>query len=148
MRLELTTCTLPASDGFVYSLRRRMATGAGSYRIAIDLGSSAHKLCRIFFGPDGSYNVMSPYHPAKRALCAVATVNYSRSEQWIKWEDAVDLATLDDEGACPKLAHHPSGFFNCPAKELFQVRILTALPKALAFCHGRSCIPQQVPLLG
>jgi hypothetical protein len=68
------------------------------------------KLCRIFFGRDGSYYVTAPYHPLGKALLSKATVNYSLAEMTIPFEEMLDSASLDDDERVLKLAHHPDGF--------------------------------------
>jgi hypothetical protein len=78
--------------------------------VTFETGGHLHKLCRIFFGRDGSYYVTAPYHPARKALLMKATVVFSKPEQLIPDGEAVDVASLDDDDLALKLAHHPSGY--------------------------------------
>jgi hypothetical protein len=72
---------------------RRMA----SYVVVYAAGGIRYKLCRVFFGHDGSYYVTCPYHSAgEQALVFKMTVNYARQTQDITFEEALDVAALDD----------------------------------------------------
>jgi hypothetical protein len=68
------------------------------------------KLCRIFFGRDGSYYVTAPYHPLGKALLFKASLNFAKQEQSIHSEEMIDTASLDDDERVLKLSHHPDGF--------------------------------------
>lgn len=87
-----------------------MATRFGEWLLGYRHGERVHKLTRVFFARDGSFYVMSPYHPAEKALIAKVTVNYARAGEQLKWGDAVELALLDDDERRLKLSHHPDGF--------------------------------------
>lgn len=82
----------------------------GKYTVVYDLGGNARKLCKIWFGPDGSYYVTSPYHPANRALLMKATVNYDSIETEISESEALDLASAEDDQKRIKFSHHADGF--------------------------------------
>jgi hypothetical protein len=69
-----------------------------------------YKLCKIFFGNDGSYYVTSPYHPAEAAVLFKATVNYAMNEMDLSLEHALDVAAAEDDEKRIKLSHHPDGF--------------------------------------
>jgi hypothetical protein len=88
----------------------------GNYLITLELGGSTYKLCRIFFGKDGTYYVTSPYHQIKTAFLLKATVNYDTGEQYIPVADALDSAEFDDEDGRIKLSHHPSGYLHFSGK--------------------------------
>ncbi len=83
---------------------------AGKYTVLFENAGECYKLCKIIYGPDGSYYVTSPYHPSKEAVLSILTVNYALSEWEIPMEEAVDLASLDDDERRLKLSHHPDGF--------------------------------------
>jgi hypothetical protein len=83
---------------------------SASYTIAYENEDACVDLCRIVFGGDGSYYITAPYHPAKRALAGLYTVNYAREKSLISLTDGVELAVLDDERKRLKIAHHVDGF--------------------------------------
>jgi len=87
-----------------------MANAPGKYTVLYEKDGECYKLCKIIYGPDGSYYVTSPYHPSKEAMLAVVTVNYALSEMEISLEEAIDLASVDDDERRLKLSHHPDGF--------------------------------------
>ncbi len=80
------------------------------YRIVYEKGGIRYKLCRLFFGPDGSYYVTSPYHPSGEAVLMKMTVNYAHPEMAIPLTQAIDIASVDDDEKRLKLSHHPDGF--------------------------------------
>lgn len=81
----------------------------GKYTIVYEKDGARYKLCKIWYGTDGSYYVSSPYHPAQKALLMKFTVNYARSDMQIPFEQAIDLAAAEDDERRLKLAHHPDG---------------------------------------
>jgi hypothetical protein len=79
--------------------------------IVVSKGGVSYKLCKVWFGNDGSYYVTIPYHPARKALFIKSTVDYTATgPQEVSVTDALEVAILDDEDARPKLSHHPDGF--------------------------------------
>ncbi len=82
----------------------------GKYTILYEKDDVYYKLCKVFFGADGSYYVTSPYHPAQKALLHLTTVNYALSEMETPYEKSVDLASAEDDERRIKLSHHPDGF--------------------------------------
>jgi hypothetical protein len=89
--------------------------GKGKYTIALESQGARHKLCKLWFGSDGSYYVTVPYHPANKAVLAKTTVNYTTSvpktvdeSAEARLDQAIDVASSDD--ARIKLSHHPDGF--------------------------------------
>ena len=86
-----------------------MPNASEKYTVLFENGGDCYKLCKIIYGPDGSYYVTSPYHPSKEAVLAVLTVNYALSEMEISLEEAIDLASVDDDARRLKLSHHPDG---------------------------------------
>jgi hypothetical protein len=87
-----------------------MSYDKAKHTVIYEKDGQHYKLCKIFFGTDGSYYVTSPYHPAKRAFLVKQTVNYDLSEMKIPLEQAIDLAAAEDDEKRIKLAHHPDGF--------------------------------------
>lgn len=83
---------------------------AGKYTVIYNVGGIRRKLCKVWFGSDGSYYVTSPYHPAEKALLFKATVNYALDEMAISFDEALDLASAEDDDKRIKLSHHPDGF--------------------------------------
>src|SRR2546421_351256 len=84
--------------------------GAGNYRVCVTDGQTIYKVCRIIYGKDGSFYVSLPYHPEKKGVVFVMTVNYARYEQQIALKELVDLAGFEDEEHRLKYSHHASGF--------------------------------------
>jgi hypothetical protein len=82
----------------------------GKYTILYEKDGVYYKLCKVFFGADGSYYVTSPYHPARRALLFTATVNYTLADTEYSLKDALDVAAAEDDNKRIKLSHHPDGF--------------------------------------
>jgi hypothetical protein len=87
----------------------------GKYTILFAEHGIFHKICKIWFGSDGSYYVTVPYHSAKKALLVKQTVNYTTSVphtidggERYSISDAIDVASSDDKRI--KLSHHPDGF--------------------------------------
>ncbi len=87
-----------------------MAYGSGKYTVLYEKGGECYKLCKIIYGPDGSYYVTSPYHPSTEAVLGVQTVNYALSEMTFSAEETIDTASADDDERRLKLSHHPDGF--------------------------------------
>lgn len=86
-------------------------TTCSSYRptITIEKNGNRFKLCKLWFGSDGSCYLAVPYHPANKALLLKSTVNYNtRQEIKIHLEQCVDVCSLDDRRL--KLSLHPDGF--------------------------------------
>jgi hypothetical protein len=84
--------------------------GYGNYTVKYEKDGTKYKLCRIFFGADGSYYVTSPYHPAEKAALMKVTVNYALSHTVVPFSQAVDIASAEDDEKRIKFSHHPDGF--------------------------------------
>ncbi|OGN94135.1 MAG: hypothetical protein A2Z75_04105 [Chloroflexi bacterium RBG_13_50_10] len=87
----------------------------GKHTILFSENGISHKICKIWFGSDGSYYVTVPYHSAKKALLIKQTINYTTSVphtidggERYPVSDAIDLASSDEKRI--KLSHHPDGF--------------------------------------
>ena len=87
----------------------------GKYTIIFRKNGTRYKICKIWFGADGSYYVTVPYHSAKKAMLFKHTVNYKTSVphkidggELIPFSEALDIASSDDKRI--KLSHHPDGF--------------------------------------
>lgn len=80
------------------------------YTIAYSSERGCVDLCKILMGGDGSYYVTAPYHPHNTALAAIWTLNYADQSQIASFDDALQIATLDDDQRRLKLSHHPDGF--------------------------------------
>ncbi len=87
-----------------------MGYAKGKYTVIYEKDGERYKLCKMFFGPDGSYYVTSPYHPAKEAVLVKYTVNYALSETFLSMEEMIDSAFVEDDEKRIKLSHHPDGF--------------------------------------
>jgi hypothetical protein len=88
----------------------------GKFTVAFEIDGTAYKLCKVFFGRDGSYYVTSPYHPAERAVLFKATVDYTQDEMDMHLAHALDVGVLDDDDGRLKLSHHPDGFVQFSGK--------------------------------
>ncbi len=82
----------------------------GNYRIVLSKNHESFKICRVFFGADGSYYVTWPYHPERKAFLAKMTWNYAKDHMWIAVQDMIDTGASDDDEGHLKLSHHPDGF--------------------------------------
>jgi hypothetical protein len=101
--------------------------------IVVSKGGVYYKICKVWFGADGSYYVTMPYHPARRALFMKMTVDYTtRGPQYIRHDDALEVAILDDDEARPKLSHHPDGFCQFSGKNVISGKDEKGKPKGIA----------------
>jgi len=82
----------------------------GKYTVVYSKRGVDHKLCKVWFGGDGSYYVTSPYHPDGKAWLFRVRVNYALNSKTIPFEELIDTASVDDDERRLKLAHHPDGF--------------------------------------
>jgi len=82
----------------------------GAWRLLYEARSGQFKLCRLWFGRDGSYYVSVPYLAKGQALLVKHTVNYDMHSMHIPFEEAIDLAGVDSDEARIKMSHHPDGF--------------------------------------
>lgn len=78
--------------------------------VVLTTPNGSYKICKLWFGADGSYYVTSPYHPAEKAILWKFTVNYALDEQHLAFEEAVETGSVDDDDHHLKLTHHASGF--------------------------------------
>jgi len=81
----------------------------GKYTVVYSRNGVDHKLCKVWFGADGSYYVTSPYHPEGKAWLFKVRVNYALNSMTIPFEELLDTASADDDERRLKLAHHPDG---------------------------------------
>jgi hypothetical protein len=82
----------------------------GKYTIVYETGGIRYKLCKIWFGSDGSYYVTSPYHTAEKAYLFKATINYAHTDFEIAFSEMLELGSVEDGDHRLKLSHHPDGF--------------------------------------
>jgi len=82
----------------------------GKWTVIFRRKHEAYKLCKIWFGADGSYYATCPYHPERRAFLMKIRLNYALQEMTVPFEDAVDTASVEDDDHRLKLSHHPDGF--------------------------------------
>jgi hypothetical protein len=99
-----------------------MTSQYGEWRVVVETPAGMFKICRIFFGADGSYYVTSPYHPRMRAVLWKTTLNYTKQTRTIALRQAIDLAQIRSLGAQLKLAHHPDGFLQFSGKGVLSGR--------------------------
>lgn len=105
----------------------------GNYLIAYKKGLLTYKLCRIFFGNDGSYYVTSPYHKLGRARFAKMTIRYGHHGEdiVIPKENTLDSGFADNDQHL-KLSHHPDGFIQFSGKGIVSGKDSEGNPKGMA----------------
>jgi hypothetical protein len=80
------------------------------YTVAISKNGEIYKICKIFFGNDGSYYVSVPYHSAKKSFIFKSTyhINSESKPETIMLSKVIDSCSSDNKRV--KLSHHPDGF--------------------------------------
>jgi hypothetical protein len=121
---------------------------AGHYLITYREADRTHKLCRVWFGGDGSLYVTSPYHPATEAVLVQATVNYSVGEMEFSLHEAIDVAGVDDPERRLKLSHHPDGFIQFSGEGVLSGRNPDGSPKGVGVMSWPLDRPVRGPALG
>ncbi len=101
-------------------------------------------LCKIIMGGDGSYYVTAPFHPHNRAIAAIMTVNYAKPPQVLRFDEALEVAVLDDDDRRLKLSHHPDGFIQFSGEGVLSGRNEDGSPRGL----GTQSWPLRQPTLG
>jgi hypothetical protein len=87
--------------------------------IVVKKAGHSYKICKIWFGSDGSYYVTSPYHRSGRAMLVKATVGYEGGPiHEVPMSDIIDIAGLE-AGDQLKLSHHPDGFCQFSGKGVY-----------------------------
>ncbi len=116
------------------------------YTVAYESDGTVVDLCKIIFGGDGSYYLTAPYHPQNRAVAAKITVNYAKQpEGEINYDEAVELAVLDDDERRLKIAHHPDGLIQFSGQGIRSgLDPTTGLPRGI----GVHSWPLRRPTLG
>jgi hypothetical protein len=79
------------------------------YTVIYEKDGISYKICKVIFGPDGSYYVTCPYHSESKAVLAKVTFNYASHENRIAVGDALDVAVANDDKRRVKLSHHLDG---------------------------------------
>jgi hypothetical protein len=93
-----------------------------------------HKVFKVGFGGDGSYFVCAPYHPLNTAILGKIQVNYARGKPFTlseAFDQALELATLDDSDQRLKLSHHPDGFLQFAGTGVVSGRTSAGVPKGI-----------------
>jgi hypothetical protein len=99
--------------------------------VVVQKGGSLYKVCKIWFGQDGTYYVTSPYHRARQAMLVKATVNYETGpDHLIPISDLLDVAGLE-EGEHLKLSHHPDGLSHFSGKGVYSAKDEYGHPKGV-----------------
>ncbi|HEX3856718.1 MAG TPA: hypothetical protein VHY30_05415 [Verrucomicrobiae bacterium] len=114
------------------------------HRICFSDGKQTYKICRVFYGQDGSFYATVPYHPQKKAVLFLATVNYSKHEQRIATKELVELADLEDEALNLKYSHHPDGFIQFSGNGIVSGKNADGSPKGM----GIHSWPLNQPIAG
>ena len=98
----------------------------------------SYRLCKVWFGTDGSFYVTVPYHPARKALFTKATVDYTAAgAQILAANDALEIALLDDDDArrsCPTI---PMGSVSSQVRVFCPARMRPAKSRALEYSPPR-----------
>ena len=89
------------------------------------------KICRIWFGGDGSYYVTAPYHRARSASVHVSTAYYERRRSTVRADANIEVGLLDDDDKRLKLSHHPDGFAQFSGEGIISGRDETGRPKGI-----------------
>lgn len=101
------------------------------WTIVVQRGGDAYKICKIWFGSDGSYYATVPYHKANEAVLVQTTVNYEAGPiQQIPVSDMLKIASLEDDGRL-KLSHHPDGFCQFSGEGVLSGRDDSGRPKGI-----------------
>jgi hypothetical protein len=80
------------------------------WTIQLVSGEDCRKVCRVWFGSDGSYYVTAPYHSARSASVSMITGYYERRKSTTNRDSQVEIGLLEDDQKRLKLSHHPDGF--------------------------------------
>ncbi len=106
------------------------------HTILISVQGKLYKICKIWYGSDGSYYITVPYHPANRAVLSKNTVNYVTSvptsadhEYAIPLDESLEIGSSDD--ARIKLSHHPDGFVQFSGQGLISGKNPDGSPKGI-----------------
>ena len=121
---------------------------AGKYTVVYEKSGKLFKLCRIWFGGDGTYYVSSPYHPARKALLFKISVNFAKSSMDVSLDDAVDLGTTEDENRDLKLSHHPDGFVQFSGRGVLSGRYGDGRPRGMGVRSWPLARPTRGPAFG
>jgi hypothetical protein len=118
------------------SLGRRCLAGMLKHTVIISTKGKLYKICKIWYGSDGSYYVTVPYHSANQAVLLKQTVNYVQSvptsvdHQYVTLlDEAIDVGSSDD--ARIKLSHHPDGFIQFSGHGLLSGKNADGTPKGI-----------------
>jgi hypothetical protein len=112
-----------------------------NWTIQVITGSGCHKICRVWFGSDGSYYVTAPYHKARNASVSVTTAYYERRRSQIDRSSHVDLRLLDDDERRLKLSHHPDGFAQFSGEGIISGRDANGRPKGIGIMSFPLTLP-------
>jgi hypothetical protein len=77
------------------------------YTVAYSMAGETVDLCKIILGGDGSYYITAPFHPHNKALAAIMTVNYAKPSQVLSFDEALEVAVLEDDDKRLKVSIHP-----------------------------------------
>ncbi len=117
--------------------RHKCLEGMSKHTVIVSANGKLHKICKIWYGSDGSYYVTVPYHPANRAVLLKLPINYVASvptnadhDYVVPQSDALDGGSSDD--ARIKLSHHPDGFAQFSGHGLISGKKPDGSPKGIA----------------
>lgn len=114
------------------------------YTIAYKSSHGVVDLCKVIIGGDGSYYITAPYHNLDRAIAAKIAVNYMERPRIVSFDQALEVATLDDDDRRLKLSHHPDGFLQFSGEGVLSGRNADGTPKGI----GTSSWPLTRPTFG
>ncbi len=106
------------------------------YTVVVSTKGKLYKICKIWYGSDGSYYVTVPYHSATQAVLIKQSVNYVQSAPTsldhryvVPLSEALDVGSSDD--ARIKLSHHPDGFVQFSGQGLISGKNLDGTSKGI-----------------
>ncbi len=116
--------------------------------LAIELGGEVIKLMKFWWGTDGSYYFSCPYIPGGRVLLFKTTVNYNKQEQESSFDEALELALLENDERRLKVSHHPDGFLQFSGEGVRSGRDTEGQPKGIGTTSWRVDRPTRGPSFG
>jgi hypothetical protein len=120
----------------------------GKYTIVYRQAGTHYKVCRLWFGRDGSYYVTAPYHPERRAFLMTTRVNYALNEATQSFEDAIDTAGFHDDERRLKLSHHPDGFVQFSGEGVISGKDQNGIPRGMGIRSWPLDRPERGPAFG
>lgn len=106
-----------------------MSTNNWTVQLVTD--TTCRKICRVWFGSDGSYYVTAPYHKARSATVQIITAYYERRRSQMDRNSYVDVGLVEHDEKRLKLSHHPDGFVQFSGEGIVSGRSDDGKPKGI-----------------